>query len=322
MPRPASGTTIQRPDLGVLAYECFMEAEQRGFIGTRIMPIFEVGDQSADYPYIPIESILKIQETERAPRGEYNKGDYEFKTGTYSCKDRGWEELLDDVEAKLYQRYFDGEQVATERAVDVILRSQEARIAAKLFNTSNITATADVSTPWSTTTTCTPKSDVQTAKMAMRASRGIMPNALVMSYKVFTTMLNCKDLNDSLVYTTPLSVMPEEEQRRILSRYFGLEVLVGNAIKDSAKKGQTATIADIWDDEYVGLFKISNGGKNLLDPCIGRTFMWTDDSPQSLVVESYRVEPKRSNAYRVRNNLDEAFVFTAAGYLLGNIIHP
>lgn len=319
MPRPTSATTIQRPDLGAIAFEYMMEASQLGFIGLQIMPLFEVPQQSADYPIIPIEALLKLQDTARAPRGNYNRSDYEFEMGTYACKEHGWEEPVDDVEAALYRRFFDAEEVAVKRAVDIILRAQEARIAAKVFNTGNITNTAAVAIEWDTAATAVPRSDVNTAKEAMRAATGLTPNALVISHKVFSSLLVCKSITDALQYTNPLQINSEEAQRRLLSQYFGLEVLVGNAIKDGKKKGQSYSISDIWDDEYAGLFKLSAGGQDLREPCLGRTFLWTEDSPSNTVTEQYREDKIRSNVYRIRHNVDECFIFTGAGYLLSNI---
>jgi len=160
-------------------------------------------------------------------------------------------------------------------------------------------------------------------KQAMRAASGLEPNVLAMSKKVFETVLLTAEIRDALKYTNPIEIGGDEAQRRVLAMYFGVdEVLVGNAIKDTAKKGQAFSLSDIWDDEYVGLFKVSGGGNDLREPVVGRTFLWTGDSPQMLVTEQYREEQTRSNVYRVRQNVDEAFIFQGAGYLLGNIIHP
>jgi len=320
MPRPTSSTTIQRPDLAAIAYEYYLEASQRGFIGLTLLPIFETALQASDYPIIPIEALLKIQDTARSPRGGYNRSDYEFETGTYACTEQGWEELVDDVESKLYRRFFDAEEVAVMRAVDIILRKQEYRIAAKLMNTTNITGTSNVAIEWTTPATATPRANVNTAKLAMRAASGLTPNKIAMSKKVFDTVLITSEIKDALKYTNPIEIGGEEAQRRILGQYFGVEeVLVGNAIRDSAKKGQSFSIADLWDDEYILLAAVSSGGQNLKEPVLGRTFLWTEDSPQNLVTEQYRVESNRSNVYRCRQNVDECFIFTGAGYLLGNI---
>ncbi len=320
MPRPTSATTLQRADLGAIAYEYALEASQRGFIGLELLPIFDVPEQSADYPVIPIESLLKLEETTRAARGSYNRSDYQFETGTYAAVEYGWEELVDDVEAALYRRYFDAEEVAVRRAVDILLRGQEARIAAAVFNTSNITGTASVTTEWSTAATATPRADVNTAKAAMRAASGLIPNVMAMSYKVFRNAMMTSEITTAFRYTNPIEIGGEEAQKSILAQYFGVgKVLVGDAIKSTAKKGQSFSLSDIWDDEYVLLARVSSGGQDLREPCLGRSFLWTGDSPQNLVTETYREESKRSNVYRVRHNVDEAFIFTGAGYLMANI---
>lgn len=320
MPRPTSATTLQRPDLGALAYEYAMEADQRGFIGQLLLPTFEVAEQSADYPVIPIEAILKTQDTARAPRGGYNRGDYEFETGTYSCKEHGWEEPVDDVEARLYRRFFDAEQAAVMRATDILLRGYEKRVAAKVFSTSYVTNTSNVGTEWSTAATCTPKADVKTAIQAMRAASGLVPNTIAMSLKVFENLMITAEIKTYLQYTSPHLVETFEAQRRMLALYFGVaQVLVCGAMYDSANKGITFSLADIWDDEYILLARVATSGNDLREPCLGRTFLWTADSPQLLTAEQYREDQTRSNIYRVRHQTDEALVFSGAGYLLGNI---
>jgi hypothetical protein len=320
MPRPTSSTTLQRPDLAALAYEYYIAGADRGFIGLSLLPIFEVAEQSADYPKIPLESLLKMPTVKRAARGAYPRSDWEFETGTYSCQEYGWEEQIDDSEAALYARYFDAETVAQARAVDILLRAQEQRIASALFNTSNITNTANVGTEWSTVATCTPLADVATAKAAMKAASGLVPNVIAMAEKVFNNLMRSAEILAVFRYTNPIEIGSVEAKRNLLAQYFGVDqVLVGGAIKDTKKKGAATTIGDIWDDEYVLLAKVSNGGPDLRDPCLGRSFLWTADSPQNLVVESYREDQTRSDIIRVRHNVDEAFVFAGAGYLIGNI---
>jgi hypothetical protein len=320
MPRPTSGTTIQRPDLGAIAYEYALDGPDRGFIAQQIMPVFETPLQSSDYPVIPIEALLKPQDTKRAPRSGYNRGDYAFETGTYACEEHGWEEPVDDVERKLYARFFDAEEVATKRSVDFLLRNYERRMQAIVQSTSVITNTAAVTTEWSTAATCTPKSDVKTAKRAMKAATGIVPNVIIISEKVFENLMITAELKTYLQYTNPHLIQTREAQRKLLALYLDLDdILVGGSQYDSAKKGQSFSLADIWDDEYATLARVSRGGPDLREPCLGRTMLWIEDSPQMLVTEQYREEQIRSDVYRVRHNVDEAIIFAGAGYILSNI---
>lgn len=318
MPRPTSGTTLQRPDLGVIAYEFYNDAPQRGFIGLEVLPLFEVPQKSMDYPKIPIEAFMKLQGTKRAARGAYNRSDYEFKTGTFACEEHGWEEALDDSEAELYRRFFDGEEIAVMRAVNIIMRNHEKRVAAAVQDTGNITNTSAVTTEWSTVATAVPRADVYGAKEALRLATGVIVDSMAINMTVFNNLLRCAEIIDALKYTNPLEMGSLQQQIAQLSQYFGLNLQVAGGQYDSAKKGQSFSLADIWDDEYCLLYAKSEG-MDLATPSLGRTFLWTEDSPEMLVTEQYREESARSNIYRVRHNVDEAFIFTGAGYLLSNI---
>ena len=143
---------------------------------------------------------------------------------------------------------------------------------------------------------------------------------MAMSYKVFRNLLMVAEITDALKYTNPLEMGGEAAQRNMLATYFGVEqLLVGGAIYDSAKKGQSMSIADIWDDEYCHLLVVSDGGPRLREPAYGRTFLWFEDAPQTVVVESYREEDIRSTIVRARQHVDEAVIFSGAKYTLGNI---
>lgn len=316
MPRPTSATTIQRPDLMQLAWEYALEPTSMGLMGSRILPFFSTPEKTADYPKIPVEVLLKTPDTKRAARGAYNRSDWNFETGTFNCQESAWEEQIDDAEARLYSRFFDSEAVAAERAIYIIQLAHEIRCATLLFNATTFAGhTSNVGTSWSSASTATPRADIITVVQSML----VPPNAIAMSYKVFLNLINTAELKDALKYTNPVEMGGLEAQRRVVAQYFGLdEVNVSNAKKDSAQKGKTATVVDVWDDEYVLLYRRGNS-MNLRDPSLGRTFIWTTDSPNPITVETYREEQTRSTVYRVRQNVDEALVFVGAGYLLGNI---
>jgi hypothetical protein len=323
MPQPATLSAEQRPDLGKVAYDYMLGADQEGFIAGKLLPEFPVELQSAQYPIIKKGAFLKIQDTKRAMGAGYSRDDYNWDFDNYATEEHGRESVLDDRKKKLYARYFDLEVVGTRRATDQILRAKEARVAALLFSTTYITQTADVSTQWNTIASAAPQSDVETAKTAMRAASGLIPNVGACSKKVFDTIMLCASIKDMLKYTNPVELGGYEVKRRLLAQILGLdEVLVAGAMKDTADEGLTTVLADIWDDEYFGLYRVY-GGMDLEVPCVGRTFRWTAEQPAgTLVTEAYREEKIRSNVIRVRGDMVEKLVFAGAGYLIGNVIHP
>jgi len=320
MPTAKQGSAIYRPDLGQAVME-FVESAMMGYIGLKVMPIFRTIEQAGVYPVIPKEVLLKIEETHRRPRGTYNRGSWEYERGQYSTGEHGWEELVDDSERSLLDQEAPGtaDYVATERAMNYILRGQEKRIAGTIFNSSNFTANA-VTTEWDTAATCTPIDDVSDAISAFRKQCGMFPDALILPWNNYVSAKNSDQVVDRIKYTFP-GIDISNIGPRVLAQALGVpDVWVGGAIYDSTGEGLDATIADIWDDEYAALVKV-NASMNISQPCVGRTFLWTADSPQNAIVEEYRDEERRSDVYRVRHNVGEVLMQSknSSGSVVSNI---
>ncbi len=318
MPSPET-TAIVRNDLGTIAWEYALDAANRGFVGMEIFPLFDTPKQAGEYPIITVESFLKMHKTARAARAAYNRSDYTFTKGTFACSENGFEELLDDSERSLYgDAQLDAEIIATMRAVDVVLKQQEQRQLTKALSTASLPDSA-VSVTWGTPATATPRADVFTAKEAMRSTYGMKPNLMVVSEKTKNDLLLTAEITDALKYTNPIELGGDEAQIRILAQYFGIEKLrVASAQKDTAKKGQSKTLGDMWTNTVCGLYH-SDASRDLKKPSIGRTFLWTQDSPENIVTEQYRADGNRSDVFRARQYTAEEYMFVGAAYLLTGV---
>lgn len=315
MPRPTSATTTPRPELKELALE-YME-KQTDFIGLKILPTFEVGKQNGEYPVIPVEALLSVPTTRRAARAYYGRDDWEFELDSFDCVENGWEEPVDETEAKLYARFFDAEEVAMQRALSTILRVQEKRIADMLFNASNFTANS-VTNEWDDGANATPITDVKAGRLAVRNACGIEPNVLIVSYSTFLDLGLCAQIVDRVKYIDS-TIRAGDIPVSALAKVFGVQqVLVGSARYNSAKKGQSASLANVWNEEYA-MLAVVNGKNDLKQPCVGRTFQWTADSPDNVMVESYDEPQSRSTVIRARQHTDEEVMLTQTAYLLSNI---
>jgi hypothetical protein len=330
MPQPTNDTAIQRPDLAAVVSE-YRETAVTGMIGKRVLPVFRTSKQTAGFPVIPKEVMLKIHKTNRAMRGAYRSSDWEFEDGFYFTRENGWEERIDDRERKLYATLFDAEVVATQRAARIVDMNQELRIASKVFNPTNF-AVHNLVNEWDDAAGATPIDDVNAGRNAIRQASGLLPNILIIAWTTFQNLKNCDQIVDRLKYTFPgidLNRMTTQE----LARVFDVpQVLVGGAIYDSADKGKDAVIADVWSDEYAMLTVVSEAA-SISEPCIGRTFMWDQENAgEGNIVESYRDEPRRSDVVRVRHDSDERFIQSveesgavksniaaAVSYLFGNV---
>jgi len=286
----------------------WIQSAMMGFIGLDIFPLFPTPEQSASYPVIPMEALLDADTDHRAPRGTYKRDDWEFERGYFVTSEKGREEPIDDTERKLFNREAPGlaDMVATQRAYQKIMRSQEKRIADKLFNASNFTANA-VTNEWDDATNATPVDDVSDGVAAFRLQCGMFPDALVISWPVFKNLKKCDQVVDRLKYTFPGIDLEKMTSAQLATLFDVPRVLVGGAVYNSAKKGLSASLANLWSTEYAALVKIGSG-MDITEPCVGRTFLWTEDSPANPIVEEYREEASRSDIIRVRHHVDEALI--------------
>lgn len=305
MPQPSAGTSINRPDLAEVVNE-YRATAATGAIASQVMPVYPVVNQAAGFPVIPKETMLKIQDTNRAMRQTYPRSDWTFEMGKYFTVENGWEEAIDDRERKLYANLFDAETIATRRATKIIDLGREKRVADKVFNTTNFSIN-NLSTAWSNAAS-TPISDVKDAVNTVRLQCGMIPNTLIISFSTFGDLKGNDEVIERLAGTFPGLEIASMNSAQ-LAQLFNIEkVLVGGAVYDAADKGQDASISDLWANT-MAMLTLTSTSPDITDPCIGRTFLWSEETNgEEPVVESYREEGTRGDVVRVRFDSDERLI--------------
>jgi hypothetical protein len=303
--------------LGDVVSEYALARSRNSFVGLRMMPIFQTPLQTGNYPVIAVEQMLKPRDVKRAPRGGYNRGDWGFEQGDYACVEYGWEEVIDDALAKNYASYFNAETMGAMIATDVLMREEEKRI--KTIAEAQ-TAHA-VSVKWSVAATATPKANVNTAIKAIVDATGMLPNLLVLTWTTFQNLIQTTELLEATKYTGALTLKGFEGQKAIVAQYLGVdEVLVSNAVENGNKEGSTSgfSASQIWANAN-GYLVVSSAGSLESGPCFGRSFLWTDDSPNIINVESYREDAVRGSIVRTRQYVDEKVLNASCIYRLSNL---
>lgn len=310
MPNYSGTYATPRLDLGRAMWEYMLGSNQ--FIGVnRILPIFNTMKKAASFSKITRDSILRSRNVKRAPRAAYSRDQYEAKDQQYNCEERGHEQPLDDVERSLYRSDFDAESAASRIAANVVLLEQERDVASMIFNTTTwalggALGTDNSGSPWATAGTDI-IGQVEAAKTKVRQNSGSRPNALIIGYGVIESFKKNTAIKDAIKY---VSIPTEDAILNALSGLFGLKnIIVGDAIRNSAKEGQAFTGADVWSTTYAMIARVAETN-DLAEGCLGRTMLWTEDSPQNATVEEYREEQTRSWVYRARHHADE-IVFDA-----------
>jgi len=311
-----SGTHAKpRLELGVAVMEYVEQAKE--FIATACLPIFKTKKKESSFSAITREGITRDADTKRAPRSAYNRDGFEAKDLSYKCEEHGLEGALDDGEREMYASDFDAELVTSQITARRLMQAQEKRVADALFNASVWTG-ADLFTDHSANPWDNIASDVvgqvRAAREKVRSNCGIEPNALICSKINIDNLLDNTGIKDSIKYVARLT---EAEILNALADILGLKkIIVGKAIRNSAKEGQSFVSANIWNDDYAMVGVIAEDGQNLVLPSVGRTFLWIADSPDNATVESYRDEVHRSDVFRVRQNVDEKIIDAYFAHLM------
>lgn len=320
MASPDTSLSTQRPDLADSFMEFDMAMQREGFIATRVLPVVEVAKQAGTYGKIPIEQLLKQRTTLRAPGAGYARSGFTFTKAAYSCDEHGAEEVIDDRERKMYASYFDAELIASQRAMDDVLRNAEIRVAAAIFNATTWTShTTGITNEWDDARNAVPVDDVEGAAQSMWDKSGLWPNAVIMDRKVFRNLLHVDQVVERIKYSGHVDPRAGAINEAAIATLFNVdEIIVAGAPKNDAIEGQTVSIKSVWDDEYVMVCRVARSA-DFKEPAIGRTFHWAEDgSSIGGTVESYRDEPVRSDVVRVRHDVDEVITYVEAGWLLSN----
>ena len=318
-----SSTSFQRPDLGRSFEEYGLRASWAGFVAQQVMPPMPVGLQKASFSKIPIEALLMTRDTARAPGGGYARQDWDFEQDSYDCKEHGAEEVIDDGERSIYAYTIDVEQIGADRTYDAVARNLEIRVADAIFNASTWTGaslTTAVTTEWSNKASATPIADVKAAIQKVWDNSGLTGLSMVVNRKVFENLRVCDEIVNLVKYWGGDDPKQGSISAKLIATALGLEnVIVANGVKNTAQKGQTASLSPIWSSEYAMIFKPVQS-QDLKEPGLGRIFDFVaDGSSVSGAVEMYREERVRGDVVRVRHWTDEKVLYVQAGHLLSNI---
>lgn len=319
MPHPQAALATLRPELAGSLELFDLEMDRQGFIGHRVLPVFDVAVAAGVFGKIPLAQLLQTRDTVRAPGSGYARGKFTFTTDSFATQEHGAEEPVDDRESVMYASYLDAEMVATQRARDAVLRNAEIRIAAAVFNATTFTPTAVVD-EWDDAANATPITDVEASVRRVYAASGMWPDSLIINRKVFRNLRLVEQIIDMCKFQGFQDVRPGNVTTAHLSAVFDLpNIIVSGSSKNTANEGQTPVLAQVWSDEYAMVAKLIRT-QDIREPGLGRTFHWGADGSQvNGTVESYRSEEIRGEVIRVRHEVQEKILFTAAADLMSNI---
>lgn len=314
---PTSSLATLRPDIGESLMEFDLLGNMSGFVATRLFRPIEVMEQAGVLGRVTVEDMLRVLRTDRASGSDYPRADFGFDDFAFSTKEHGLEIPVDSRNAKAFRNYLDAEMVSGRIVQHAVMQNLEIRIAAILNNTAtgyfqgatnylDATATGSFGA-WDVYATADPIAAVIHAKEQIRGKSGLLPNSVTMGWRAFEDCRNCEKVLDRIAARGaggPIDAASVNEQH--LATVFDVdEVIVARGVKNTANKGQAASISSIWDENLVLVSRVART-ESFEEPCIGRIMHWgADGSRIGGAFETYRDEARRANIVRCRMDTDE-----------------
>jgi len=293
-----------------------------GFVGDRVMPRIGVEEESGRYPVFTKESFFgddsdsgnHTKVSDRAPTPEI---DIEYSTESYFCEDYRLMFSLTRKERRQAHAALRLEQSKLSGLYDRMDIRREVRIAALLRHEEDGGALtggeASPAKPW-TSAEAVIESDIKTGALAVRDKIGRLTNTILFDLAVGYAMAVQEDIREILKYTVPGDRILVGGAAILPPTIHGHRVIVAESMRNTAKKGATTELSEIWADEVRLLYLPPDGG-GWGTPSVAYSF-----EVFGREVDRFRENDPPVEFVRAWEDVDEKVCAPEAGYTIKSVL--
>jgi len=300
------------------------------FIASRVFPNVPVMKQSDRYYTYDRGAFNRDEMKPRAPGTESNGGGYTLdNTPTYFCNTYGFHKDIPDAVRANADSMLNIERDASEYVALKALLLKEKAFVSNFFTTGKWTTdvTGVSSGPtgaqflqWNDAN-ADPIIDVRKGKRTVRQLTGFEPNKLTLGRATYDALLDHPDIIDRIKYGQTQGG-PAKASSQLLAQLFEVdEVLVMNAIENTAAEGATASHSFIGGKAALLTFTPPTPG--LMTPAAGYTFSWTGLMGAGALggrIRMFRIETLQSDRVEIDLSFDMKLVGPDLGYFFASAV--
>lgn len=289
----------------------------KGFLCEEILPTI----QSKQYSGLLGKygtSHLRIENSIKGGRGKYRQVETRvYSTTSYLIEGHGLEGFVSKEDYANVEEPFDAERDESIGLSTVLWLEKEKTLADTVTSTSILTQNTTLSgtSQLSDYLNSDPISVFNTARSTVLNATGLMPNLAIMDVAVWNVLRFHPQMLDALGYkwARPGGLTQEE-----MARAIGVDqVLFGSARYESAKEGQTSSLAAVWGKHIV--FAVAPDKPGIMQKSLGYLLRPTGGQPRKVYKES-NFNPPGSTKILVEDEYDMLISDAACGYLVANAI--
>ena len=300
------------------------------FVASRVFPNIPVSKQSDRYYTYDRGEFNRDDMQVRAPSTESAGTGYTVdSTPTYFCTTYAIHKDIDDELRANADSMLNPDKEATILVTQKAMIKREKLFVDAFFKTGvwstditgvSGTPSAGQAKHWSDAAS-TPIENVRAAKRAVLESTGFEPNRLVLGRPVWDALLDHPDIVDRVKYIgTPGA--PAMVSTATLAALFEVDqILIMNAIENTAKQGQTAAHSFIGGKNAMLVHSATSPG--LMTPTAGYTFSWTGaygNGVDGNRIRQFRMEAIKSDRVEIEMSFDMKKIAADLGYFWSGIV--
>lgn len=289
----------------------------KGFISEMVLPTV----QSKQYSGLLGKygtNHLRIENSVKGGRGKYRQVETRvYSTTSYLIEGHGLEGFVSKEDFANVEEPFDAERDETIGLSTVLWLEKEKSLADTLTSNSILTQYTALSGTGqlSDFANSDPIGVFATARSTILNATGMMPNLAIMDIQVWNTLRFHPQMLDALGYKWARPGGLEEDE---MARAMGVEqVLFGTARYESAKEGQSSSLASVWGKNII--FAVAPPKPEIMQKSLGYLVRPIGSQPRK-VYKQTNFNPPGSVAVLVEDEYDMLISDAACGYLIQTAI--
>lgn len=285
--------------------------QNQEYVADRVSPRYAVGAAEFKWLKYNLAEGFTIPDTRVGRRSLPAEVEFTATEETSSVEDYGLDDLVPNADVERAPVNYDPIARAVQGVTDLVLLDREVRVANVAFGAANYAAankaTLSGTSQWSDFTNSDPVPAILAAfdGMVMRPNVGVFGQAVwtkLRQHPKVIKMVFGPNLEGGLVTPQQLAQVLELD-----------EIVVGRAFRNTAKRGQTATMGRVWGKHAAFIRRSPNpGGPNTMP-----TFTWTAQFGSRVAgqMNEPKVGLRGSQRVRAGESVKEVVSATDLGYL-------
>jgi len=294
-----------------------MAYSNRAYIADQVLPRVPVAGETFEYLKHNLEDRFTIPDTTIGRKGRANQVEFGSTLVPGSTKDYGLEDVIPvaDIDAAKAMPNYDPKGNAVEGLQELIALDRERRVANLVFNLNTYPAanraTLSGTSQWSDYTNSDPIDDLRDAL----ATPIMRPNKIVFGWATWNVLAaNPKVATAIYGANSTGKIITREELARVLEVQ---EILVGQSLANTAKPGQTVSLANLWGKHCALLYSVRPAGTQN-----GLTFGFTAQYGSRVAFDKFDSDIGLRGAHAVKTGESVGEIISASdvGYFIQNAV--